>query len=47
MTYKYKIFNEELEKSFEIKYIFFSFEIGVINALNTTYDHVIPEQSFL
>lgn len=43
MIYKYKIFNEEFEKLFEIKYIFFLFEIGVINVFNIIYDYVILE----
>lgn len=43
MIYKYKIFNEEFEKLFEIKYIFFLFEIGVVNVFNIIYDYVILE----
>lgn len=43
MIYKYKIFNEEFEKLFEIKYIFFLFEIGVINVFNIIYYYVILE----
>lgn len=43
MVCKLKICNEEFEKLFEIKYIFFLFDISGINVFNIIYDYVILE----